>query len=136
MNNNVTYYSDGNGNWTKVIWTEQCPNQDVFGHECQGVKGHKGNHWQYKPDGSYHYWMNKDNPDAIEKGTAMGTVPPTHESYIEPKIKKTEYYMEFYRTEEVTDPEIISQLEKNNPPEKGAAIDRPLSENERKELGY
>ena len=106
----------------------------MIGHECQGVKGHEGNHWMYKPNGSYHYWRNENDPDAIDRDMAMGTVPPAHESYTDPIKKSSEYYMRFYETEEITDPKIICELEKNNPPEKGASIDRPLSEEERKEM--
>ncbi|MEM1406027.1 MAG: hypothetical protein AAGG59_04585 [Bacteroidota bacterium] len=118
----------------KRIWQNQCSSRDLFKHKCQGLKGRKGNHWQYKSDGSYHYWANKKDPGAIEKSIAMSTVPPGHDSYVEPLKKQVDYYMNFYETREVTDPKIIAKLEKNNPPEKEAVINRPLSKGEIEEL--
>ena len=46
----VTYYTDGKGRWLKRVWAAQCPETILFLDRCQGVAGHKGDHWCYRPD--------------------------------------------------------------------------------------
>lgn len=122
---NITYYSDGKGNWTKITWSKQCPEKTIFG-KCQGVKGHKGDHWCYSPDGSYNYAVQgKLKPHE----TAGGMIPPNNEKWISPVNMNDKFYMNFHENSKVTDPELISRLNKGEM-KKNESIDRPVDLNE------
>ena len=130
----IIYRTDGKGNWWRTETQPQCSAEDLFGPQCQGVLGHLGVHWAYKPNGSYAYWLNESDPGSIEKDIGGGWIPPDNESYIHPKDKKEEYYMHFHSTEKIEDAALIRMLESENAPEKNATIDRPLSHEEVKRL--
>lgn len=127
----VFYATDGRGRWWRTETQAQCSDKDILCDlPCQGVFGHKGPHWAYKPNGSYAYWLNESDPDSIEADVGAGWTPPDHKSYIHPKDKSVECYTNFRSTEEVCDRGIIEKLENNDPPEEDAGIDRPLSAEE------
>lgn len=60
--------------------------------------------------------------------------PPDQKSYIHPKDKREEYYINFHSTKEVVDAALIQRLENEDAPEEDASIDRPLSSEEIKHL--
>lgn len=130
----ISYVTDGNGSWTKVIGGQQCSCESLLYGECQGVSGHMGCHWNYQPDGSYAYWKNDIDPSAIEKNIACGSTPPENDSYIHPSSKAKENYRKFYNTEVVEDKNLIGKLEQGIPPEENASIDRPCTVDEIEEL--
>ena len=121
----ITYITDGDGVWEKITGGKQCSCEGIFDQKCQGVSGHMGCHWCYEEDGSYHYWKNEADPSSIEENIASGSIPPEHDSYVEPSSKVTEHYRKFYVREIIKDVELIEQLEKGITPEENAAIDRP-----------
>ncbi|MCC5835216.1 MAG: hypothetical protein JJU20_10815, partial [Opitutales bacterium] len=122
----VGYQTDGRGRWWRLETQPQCSDKDIFRLECQGVWGHKGVHWAYKQDGSYAYWKNDSDPDSIGKDVGAGWTPPEHESYIDPRDKRSEYFRNHHSVDEVKDSSLIKKLESEEPPEEGAFIDRPL----------
>lgn len=126
----VSYRKDNDGFWWKTEWQPQCEDDGLFSGSCQGVRGHKDCHWSYGPDGSFNYWLNEEDPDSIEEGVGAGSTPPDHEKYIHPKEKSEEYYLKFHTTSKVTDPKDIERLEKDDPPEEDASIDKPLTKEE------
>ena len=130
----VGYKTDGKGHWWRTEVQPQCSKEDIFELRCQGVWGHKGVHWAYKPDGSYAYWLNESDPNSIGEDIGAGWTPPDHKSYIHPKDKRKEYYLSFYSIKEVEEEAVIQRLENEDPPEEDASIDRPLSPEETKYL--
>ena len=130
----VRYITDGKGHWWRTETQPQCLEKDIFDLRCQGVWGHQGVHWAYRPDGSYAYWLNESDPDSIDKDIGAGWVPPDQKSYIHPKDKREEYYINFHSTKEVVDAALIQRLENEDAPEEDASIDRPLSSEEIKHL--
>ena len=118
----VTYYGDGEGNWGKRVWAEQCPETILFGYQCQGVKGHEGDHWSYGPDGSYHYDVQGElEPHDI----AGGMIPPGHKTWISPVDKMEEHHRCHYEDSEVTDPDLIARLNRGEI-EDGEALNQPV----------
>lgn len=130
----ISYFTDGNGSWTKVIGGKQCSCESLLYGECQGVSGHMGCHWNYQPDGSYAYWKNDTDPSAIGENIACGSTPPENDSYVQPSSKAKENYRKFYITEAVEDKNLIEKLEQGIPPEKNASIDRPCTVDEIEDL--
>jgi hypothetical protein len=130
----IGYRTNGKGRWWRMECQPKCSDKEIFGLECQGVWGHKGVHWAYRPDGSYSYWKNDSDPTSIREDIGAGWTPPEHDSYIHPKDKRTEYYRAFYSIKEVTEPTLIHRLENDDPPEDDAFVDRPLSPEETKRL--
>ncbi len=130
----ISYFTDGNGSWTKVIGVKQCSCESSIYGECQGVLGHMGCHWNYQPDGSYAFWKNDADPSAIEENCACGSIPPENDSYINPSSKAKENYRKFYNTEVVDDKDLIEKLEQGIPTEENASIDRPCTVDEIREL--
>jgi len=76
-NMTVIYSTDGKGHWIRREWVDQCPEDVFLAARCQGVKGHKGVHWCYKPDGSFAWDDNDDDPQ--EDGSS-GSTPPGHKN--------------------------------------------------------
>ena len=130
----ISYFTDGNGSWTKVIGGKQCSCESFMYGECQGESGHMGCHWNYQLDGSYAYWKNDKDPSAIEDNCACGLIPPDNDSYINPSSKAKENYRKFYTTVVIDEKNLIEQLEKGIPPEENASIDRPCTVDEIEEL--
>ncbi len=130
----VGYTTDGEGRWWRTERQPQCSVEDIFGLNCQGVWGHRGVHWAYKPEGSYAYWKNESDPTSIGENVGAGWTPPDHESYVNPKDKRTEYFGQFHSTIEITDPKLIQRLENDDTPEEDAFVDKPLSPEEIKRL--
>lgn len=122
---NILYSTDGKGHWLRREWKCQCPQKVFLARKCQGVEGHKGDHWCYSPCGTYN-WEHQEGEFEDDEGVA-GSIPPEHKSYISPKKMAKLYYMAHFEDTEVTDPKIIARLEKDNPPEKGASITGPVS---------
>lgn len=116
----IVYSTDGIL-WWRTEFAEQCAAKYVFGQKCQGVEGHEGECWAYDQKGHLIQW---------EKGEGSTHTPPDHKSYIDPLTKNKEYYMKFCDTKEVTDKQLIAKLEKDEPPEEDASIDRPCSDDE------
>lgn len=127
----VLYSGDGKGNWIKREWQNQCPEKVFLRDSCQGVEGHKGEHWCYGPNGSYHWEHNKIEPP--DPSAAAGSIPPDHESYISPKEKSKEYYMNFYVDSKVTSLEKIASLNRGEC-EDGASLTAPVPPEELKRL--
>ena len=105
----TTYYSDGEGGWVKRVWGEQCE-EEVFLDQCQGLKGHDGDHWHYSLDGSYYWSRQRDDP---RRGSAAaGMTPPGSKDWISPVDKAAEKYNEFYEDSDVIESELIERLER------------------------
>ena len=132
----ICYKTDGNGSWTKVVFSRQCSYENILYGECQGVLDHGGCHWNCQPDGSYEYWKNDNDPSAIEENCACGSTPPENDSYIHPSSKAKDYYLKFYTTEVVEDNSLIEKLEQGITPEENASIDRPCTVKELEELKH
>lgn len=123
--NEILYSLDNQGQWWRREWAAQCDQKVFLLDQCQGVKGHKGVHWSYAPNGSFRWSDNKEFPE--HKGYA-GMMPPDHESYKTPQEMHKEYYLCHHQDSLVTDPKIIEMLERDETPEEEeATIDRPLS---------
>jgi hypothetical protein len=120
---NVCYYQVGNGSWLRREWKPQCRAEVLLSGRCQGVKGHKGVHWCYAPSGSFQWDDNDDDP---QHDGCAGSTPPGHKSYVSPVTMQKHYFMTHYTDTKVTDNAIIGMLQRNKPPERGAAIDRPV----------
>lgn len=121
---NVMYSTDGEGLWIRRQWAEQCPERVFLAARCQGLKGHQGVHWCYKPDGSLAWDDNDDDP---QEDGCSGTIPPGHKQWISPLDKQEDYWLSHYTDTEVTDPEIIARLERDEPPEGDeTSINRPV----------
>jgi len=120
----VSYWTNGEGYWIRREWVDQCPETILITGKCQGVKGHKGEHWYYRPDGSYRWSDNKDNP---KRGGCSGMTPPGHKLYVSPVDKQPEFWGNNYTDKEITDSDLIARLENDDPPEgDDAGIDRPV----------
>lgn len=123
MGANVTYYTNGKGRWLRREWKPQCPSKVFFYGRCQGVKGHKGVHWGYSPCGSLHW---ADNDDDRQQDGCAGSIPPGHKEYVSPVKMQKHYFMSHYTDKEIADKAVVAMLERDNPPERGASINRPV----------
>lgn len=121
----VCYYTNGKGYWLRREWKPQCAARVFLSSRCQGVKGHKGVHWCYSPSGDFDWDDNDDDPH--EDGCS-GVTPPGHKDYVSPVKMEKHHYMSHYADTVVTDQAIIAMLEKGKPPERDAAIDRPVTD--------
>lgn len=119
---NVCYYSNGKGYWLRREWMPQCSAKVFLYGRCQGVKGHKGVHWRFAASGDFEWADNREDP--IHGG--CGSTPPDCEEYPSPLEMQKHYHLNHYADAEVTDKAIIARLENDKPPERGAAIDRPV----------
>jgi hypothetical protein len=119
---NKLYSTDGSGRWWVSEWQPQCDHDILFSGECQGTKGHEGDHWRYMADGSYH-WR--------REGAGGGWTPPGHASWISPVDKLNDHHSRFSSSAEVTDPELIAKLEAG---EVDDPITAPCSDDEVEEL--
>lgn len=127
----VTYYTDGKGSWVKRVWGIQCPETILFRDRCQGVAGHLGDHWCYRPDGAYHYKPHETDPQ--RKEVACGTIPPGNSAYRTPLEMSRFRYLEYYDDSQVTDPVEIERLQRSEfAPNESA--DGPCSEEQIEEL--
>ena len=121
---NVMYSTDGNGLWIRREWAEQCPERVLLASRCQGIKGHKGLHWCYKPDGRFAWGDNVDDP---REDGCSGTTPPGHGRWVSPLEKQGDCWSNNYTDTQITDPETIVRLEQDDPPEgDDASINRPV----------
>jgi hypothetical protein len=117
----VSFTTDGKGRWWKTVWQRQCPEGVFLAGRCQGVEGHKGVHWRYKPCGSLSYSDNANDPS--EHGSS-GSIPPDHKRYKAPAELQHLYHMNFSETTEVTDSNEIARLERDEVRD-GESLDRP-----------
>lgn len=120
---NVLFSETTDGRWFRREWVEQCDEKLFLGDQCQGVKGHKGVHWHYKLDGSFHWDDNDDDP---QEDGCSGTTPPGHKTYITPEKMTEQHYRSHFTDSEVTDPLEIERLKRNEQSE-DEAITRPVS---------
>lgn len=118
----VMYIRDHEGNWYRREWAEQCQHKGLFLKQCQGIKGHKGVHWSYRPDGSL-VW--EDNDDPLHNWAA-GSTPPGHERYVSPIDMQPDHHLSHYTETQVTDPELLAKLESDELDEDGASTVRPV----------
>lgn len=106
----VTFYTDGQGRWSKRVWAVQCSQSILIRDRCQGVEGHTGDHWCYRPNGSYHYKPHDSDPR--RKETGCGMIPPGNSGYRTPLEMSRHHYMHHYVDTKVTDPAEIERLER------------------------
>lgn len=126
----ICYYGDGRGNWIRRAWQPQCPAKPILMRaQCQGVLGHKGDHWCYAPDGSYQ-WSYNGSRKLRPRDAAGGLTPPGHREYPAPTKKRKQCYLTSHTDSRVTNPRIIQRLEHGRPPESWGAIDQPVKETE------
>jgi lactoylglutathione lyase len=128
----VMLSTDGKGNWWRREWKRQCPEKVFILDRCQGVEGHEGDHWCFKKDGSFAWSRDKDHPEY--KHAASGFTPPDHKDYRTPLEMQQQYYMSHYTDSEVTDPDKIARLEREETRD-GESINRPCTPEEIEELG-
>ncbi|MGE3483732.1 MAG: hypothetical protein AB7L09_03250 [Nitrospira sp.] len=123
------YSTDGAGRWWKTEWLAQCETKIIFGSRCQGTVGHEDVHWCYGPSGDFIWDDDEANP---VHGGCSGVTPPGHKSYKTPESMQPLHHLRFKTTTEITDSDVINQLEADDPPEGWdvASINRPLSEDD------
>ena len=128
----VRYMGDGEGNWRKYTTPAQCPHELWPGTaRCQREEGHTGDHWCYRPDGWYQY--DRQKSDIKSKwDKASGSTPPGHANYPHPVDKLPECYHMQNTFEDVTDPQLIEMLDRDETPEGAASIcvNRPMTSEE------
>lgn len=120
---NIRYSTDGNGNWWRTQWDDQCSEKLLFGNRCQGTKGHKGVHWCYGLDGSFEWSDNDSDPPPL---CCAGITPPGHKAWISPVDQIEKHHMNFRQESKVTDPKVVSKLENEEELEEGASYTRPV----------
>ena len=129
---NVVCSTDGKGNWWRREWKPQCNERVFLLDRCQGVLGHDGDHWCFRRDGAFGWSRDKDHPEYEQ--AASGITPPDHDSYCSPSDMSEHHYMNHFTDSEITDPEEIARLERNEVVD-GESINRPCTAEEIKELG-
>lgn len=105
----ASFFTNGDGKWSKTTWPDQCKEKVFLTGKCQGLSGHKGVHWCFNPSGWFCWSDNKENP--IKDGCS-GSTPPGHVLYRHPLEMQEFHWRNFYTKEEVTDPKEIERLEK------------------------
>lgn len=121
----IIYSTDGEGNYWRTIFADQCDEKMLFGGKCQGVKGHEGACWRYRDNGSYEY-DNNHLKDLKPEDVACGSIPPEHKSYINPVDMQKHYYMSHRVREKIIDADLIARLEKDEL-EENESLTRPCS---------
>lgn len=71
--------------------------KDQEHRRCQGVRGHDGWHWYYRPDGWLIEWPRKKDKSKI----AHSSTPPGHQNYINPKDKQKDHHTSYDRVVEL-----------------------------------
>lgn len=72
--------------------TKQCKSKHFLAKlQCQGVKGHSGQHWCYRGNGWLEQWKRKKDITG-PMDTASSSTPPDHKMYIHPKDMTEVYY--------------------------------------------
>lgn len=99
------------GRWFRVDFAEQCEHNCFLAGRCQAVKGHKGYHWSYSPNGDYNYNHNDDDPQEDAEINAAGHIPPGARGYIQPG-KNENYHRNFTKSSEITDKDELARLER------------------------
>ena len=125
----IMYSANGGGRWWRTEWAPQCEEKILLGSQCQGTAGHLGVHWCYSPSGDF-IW--DDNDDDPQEDAACGSTPPGHSTYKSPSEMRGQYHLNFKVVAEVTDPEILTRLEADDPPEgmENCSINKPLSKDD------
>lgn len=108
----LTYYTDGEGRWWKRVWAVQCPEMIALRDQCQGVAGHLGEHWCFRPDGSYYYKPHETDLRRMEVG--CGIIPPGSSEYRTPLEMSRYGYATHYEDSEVTDPSELARLQRGD----------------------
>ena len=127
----VTLYTDGKGRWLKRVWAAQCPEMILLNDQCQGVLGHQGDHWCFRPDGAYHFKPHESDPKREQIG--CGTTPPGNAEYRTPLEMTRYHYLNHYEDAEVTDPSELERLERGEF-ESNENVDRPCTPEEMEQL--
>lgn len=126
----ISYLTDGEGYWERMVGSDQCPCEWSDSEECQGVRGHVGPHWCYEPSGTYMCWENENDPDNDMAEYPLAYIPPGHKKYISPVDKAQEYYANSSVRSIITDEALIKLLEQGVTPEENASITSPVSQEE------
>lgn len=97
----------------------------------QGMLGHQGDHWCFRPDGAYHFKPHASDPKREQIG--CGTTPPGNAEYRTPLEMTRHHYLNHYEDAEVTDPSELVRLERGelNPHEN---VNRPCTPEEMEQL--
>lgn len=106
----VTYTTDGKGSWVKRIWAVQCSDTTLFREQCQGVAGHTGDHWCFRPDGSCLYNPHETDSQCNEIGCAI--IPPGSSGYRTPLEMSRYRHSTFDEDSEVTEPSEIERVQR------------------------
>lgn len=132
----ITYHKISDGKWLKQTFPDQCEEEIIMAGRCQGVKGHKGDHWCYANDGSYTWHVNKSEKEIGKYDVAAGKTPPGHENYVHPEKMIDKQFRSLNTVEDVTDPELIVKLENGDDMlDDDVSITRPVSEEDIKRFG-
>jgi len=114
MSDHFMFYQTTKGGPWKYRLDRQCDKSLGFA-TCQGVEGHDGDHWVYRPDGSYLH----SSPDG-----SISSTPPIFDTWISPKDKIKEHYLSHPEYGMVTDPAIIKILNSGEVPEGNCGVIR------------
>ena len=129
----ICYSQKHDGKWFELKYRQdQCPEFVFFSGPCQGVRGHKGQHWCYGLDGNYHWEDNDDDPKS--KGYS-GSTPSDHPSYVHPKEMADKHYHHVNAEwKEVKNKSLIKKLNSDHYFGKNVTIDRPVPPEEASKL--
>src|ERR1700733_6323361 len=111
MKSSTLYYLDDDGKWWFRIFPPRCCYK-MFGGECQGVKGHTGDHWCYRPSGDYAHRINTTRK--LKKYEPVGGwTPPGHPQYVNPVDKSKDHLLILPDPwQVVTNKRILNRLER------------------------
>lgn len=146
------YYKTDDGKWILRTWPDQCPKDMILIGKCQGASGHKGDHWAYKPDGTYCCSPNRKcgkgvppflcvrtpgheevcSTDSLPSDQGTSWIPPGHRDWVSPEKKAPEYHVRFWDDAEVDDAVLIAQLEAGDYSniDDDACVDEPATQEE------
>lgn len=119
----IRYTETNDGQWFKITYAEQCPYEHMLGDQCQGIKGHEGDHWYYDNRGGYCWHINGEASDPMD--IVSGMTPPDHKKWISPVDMIDKYYLRNFVYEQATDPDLIKRLE-NDDIRDDEMVDRPI----------
>lgn len=115
----------------KRVWAVQCSETILLRDRCQGIAGHLGDHWCFRPDGSYHCKPHETDPKRLEVG--CGTILPGSSDYRTPLEMSRYRHVAYYEDSEVTEPSEVARLQRGDfSPNESA--DLPCTEEQIEEL--
>lgn len=123
------YTVDSCGKVTRIITPPQCgyllwPYSTTRRVECQGAKGHEGDHWGYDQTG--HLLTAPSPKDRKRLRIGFRLCPPGHKNYVSPEKMIARWYVLQSRTEPVTDPKLCERLRKGKL-KSGETVNRPIA---------